>query len=303
MNPTRRAWLMLALAVGGPAVALLAPLPKGTRLLGVFLNLGHVVLGVFVCILLWLALKRLTRTGHLARAAWAWLGAMALLSSIEAFQAFSKTRAPTLDDFVGNGLGATAALLFVLASRQPLWRRIAIAAIPLLLALIPTGLQVYDTIQQRRAFPVLCDFDSRLELTRWLFRSSSATAVEDGGRSTLRVDFKTRDAWPAAMFAYVALDWRGYQTLAFDVRSDAPRELLMLVVDAQYDGTYADRYTRTLALSASWQTFRIPLAEIAEGPQGRTLDLSEVHSMQWFADHPQQPFPIWLDAIRLERAP
>lgn len=300
MKRTRTAWLLVALAVGVPALALLVPLPKGTRLMGIVLNLGHVGLGGFVCILLWMALGLRGRLGGMGRGAAAWLGAMGLLTGIEAFQAFSKTRSPTLDDLVGNGLGATAALVFLVSAPRPLLRRLALAAVPVAIALVPTGLQVLDTVRQQAAFPVLCDFDSRLEIFRWHFRSASGEFTDVGGRSALRIEFQPGEAWPAAMFAYVASDWGGFRQLVFDARTDAGHPVLLTIADATYDGSYTDRYTKKLALTPQWQTLRIPLTDIADGPHHRKIDLSRIHSLQWFADHPKERFSIWLDAIRLE---
>ena len=300
----RSAWLLLAAAVGGPALALLLPLPKGSRLVGVFLNFGHVVLGVFVCVLLWQALRVLTRMGIVSRALWAWLGALALLTGMEAFQAFSRTRSPSLGDVVANGLGATTALAFYLVRGRKFAKRLAVAAVPLAIALAPMGLQACDTLRQRAEFPVLADFESQLEMTRWQFRSASgrrAADVTQRGTRSLRVDFRANDAWPAAQFAYVAPDWRGHRWLTFQVHTKAPCTIHLLVVDGLYDGSSKDAYSRVLSLNMGWNPFRVSLDEIARGPEGRTLDLGDVHSIQWFVDGPNAPLTIWLDAIQLEK--
>ena len=298
---TSALWWLLIAAVAGPALVLLVPLPKGSRLLGVFLNLGHVVLGAAVFVLLWAVLRQVWRRTRWAPGAVAWLGAVSLLGAMEVFQAFSKTRTPTLGDVVGNGLGATAALCFTAFGRR-LVRRVAAAAVPLAIAAVPAGLEAWDTVRQRAAFPVLSDFETQLEMTRWSFREARGVRVRDAHRGAYALDVSYQVAdWPAVQFPYVSPDWRGYDTLSFAVHTQTDVVVHLLVVDGQYNQRWDDAFHKKLTLRAGWQIVRVALSDIARGPATRSLNLGDVHSVQWYADHPKEPFSIRLDAIELRR--
>jgi hypothetical protein len=97
-------------------------------------------------------------------------------------------------------------------------------------------------------------------------------------------------------------DWRGYRTLAVEVGNNGRSELTLhlRIHDRQHDWTATDRYNGELHLAAGERrTFEIPLAEIADAPRGRRLDLAHVAGVALYRAGPDGPGSFWLHRIEL----
>ena len=94
-------------------------------------------------------------------------------------------------------------------------------------------------------------------------------------------------------------DWRGYRALALDVHVDRAVSLVLKVVDAAHDGTYADRFHRTFDLAPGGHALVVPLVEVEAGPAARRLALGRVAGVQLFAHGLDAPVVLHLDHVRL----
>ncbi len=295
------------LVLGVVAVLLLVPLPRPGRVGLALQDLAHVPVGGIVALFVFALLRRRIRRSRLAAAAVAMVLSVALLALVEIVQPYVG-RGRSLGDLVTGSLGAASALLVVLAWGRPAFPRALLAAGGLLLltaGCVPTVRILADAWRQKGALPMLASFEDDLEMTRWWLDDARGTR---GGEHTtyglwsLRVDLEPA-AFPSATLAAPYGDWRGYSALAFDVfvEGDEALPLIVKVVDAAHDESYADRFHRKLVLPPGPHSIRIPLEDVEAGPRVRTMDLSAIQSVQWFVDGLDTPRTFHLDGVRLIR--
>ena len=298
--PLRRLppWFLGAGAIA--LVALLAPMPRLHRAWSVPLDLGHVVLGAALtwgvsCILRW-------RGWHTPALWWiAWIVASVLLGAAEAVQPLTG-RAASLHDLIANTLGGLGAALWGAARDGGLRpSRRWLALVPWALASAFPALTAWDTLVQTREHPVLAEFTSVLELSRWRSKDGTFARIrrkdtEDGWALEVRLP---PGAWPSVIFGHPAPDWTGYRALQFDVHVETAQEMHFKVVDRRHNERYDDRFNTAFDLRAGWQTLEVPLAAIASGPAARKLDLSVIDAATWFVTKRSVPTVFRLDRIRL----
>ncbi len=98
-------------------------------------------------------------------------------------------------------------------------------------------------------------------------------------------------------------DWRDRQTLKLEVTNVGASDLpvTIRIHDRQHNWLYQDRFNRAVTLKAlTRQTIRIPIADIARGPQHRMLDLSHVANLAVFVWQPQSNGQFLLHSVILE---
>ena len=115
-----------------------------------------------------------------------------------------------------------------------------------------------------------------------------------------RVTFQAAP-YPALLIREPCRDWSGHATLVGEVYSELahPVQLILRIDDAAAGHEYADRFQRTLTISPGVTRIAIPLGEVAAAPEGRRLDLMHIRSLALFADHPSEPFLLYLDRLEL----
>ncbi|MDA8164753.1 MAG: hypothetical protein M0017_06955 [Desulfobacteraceae bacterium] len=206
-------------------------------------------------------------------------------------------------DLVGGLLG----LLFLAPVRRELDRRLLaggrIAAIALAaLGNASPALTLWDMSQAARSFPVLGDFESRLEADRWTAGTIDRTLARHGSGS-LRVTLGTEPYSGTALTRCFG-DWRGYSAFVLSIHNPGPGALriTLSIRDQAHErrgGRYRDRFNRAFRLVPGWNDLRIPISEIEQAPAGRKLDLSRLTQVVIFAEKLEAPRVIHLDDIRL----
>jgi len=174
------------------------------------------------------------------------------------------------------------------------------SAIPLVTALIDEGLAA-------RQFPILADFETPFEATRFMpaDRTGRSGKYARTGRHSLRVQLTTADYSGVSLF-YFPHDWRGFQTLHFSVYNPA-RETIILhcrIHDKrhkQYGSLFADRFNRKLLLRAGWNDFQVSLASVRQAPSNRIMDMSAIESFMLFVAREPHSRVLYLDHIFLSR--
>ncbi len=298
---------LVALLLAG--VLLLVPLPEMGRVAGALQNLAHVPLGAALAWAIRPSLARALGARGLVGALLALLLTSAALLLFEVVQPLTgRTFAWT--DWETGSLGAAGAMAF--GRGQALGRGAGLLGGALGLALLAVGahdpaLELVDAWRQARDLPLLATFESSLEIRRFGFQGARGEIVANGAAGdthALRVDFAP-GPWPSVTLASPPPDWRGWSALAFDVHVDGGGTLALTVkvVDRDHDGTYEDRFQKTITLTAGDHHVEIPVGEIAEGPVHRHLDLARIDAVQWFVEGLAQPRTILLDSIRLVHAP
>lgn len=298
----------VAVAVGSVLLFWGGPGPLAPRSVGRLWDLGHVLL-FYAAVRAALGASVWVRQLPPGRL-WSGVLAVALVlgAATEAAQ-FLLGGDASWGDLSRDLLGAAAGLAFVDSSPPDRSRaavRAAVAAL-LVIACVPAAAALWDEAAARREFPVLSNFESTLELSRWegsagrsLGRSRSRT-----GRGALRIELGTGE-YSGASLRYFPGDWRGYRALAFSVFNPGPGALTLgcRIHDLAHlrgDQPYSDRFNRGFVLGPGWTDVEIPLADVAAAPEGRALDLGQVEGLGLFVHRLAAPRTIHLDAVRLVR--
>jgi len=294
--------LILLMFAGGPGY-------YGDRVTKHVWNLGHVF-----AFFLW--------TWYLAKR-WAWLARLRSLYRllfltgvvfgagllIEGLQ-YGTARSADWQDIGRNMLGGLAAVCWthpLCRDLKPSARGIGrLASILLgLLALVPLTGSLADGYLARRAFPVLADFETALELERWSgdAHRERTTTVRLSGQYALKVMLDT------TRFSGVSLntfprDWQVYRALEIGLFN--PDQDVIYITCRIHDRRhiegpqyYQDRFNRRYAIQPGWNRIRIPLQDVQAAPQGRSMDLGDVMAVGLFATSLKHPRVVFLDHIRL----
>ncbi|MGE0581129.1 MAG: hypothetical protein AB7P31_03170 [Steroidobacteraceae bacterium] len=165
-----------------------------------------------------------------------------------------------------------------------------------------------------------------LAFTGWAYaqRALHPEVVWDAGRATWRVFLEppvaggyarhaaglrftaTDDAYAGVSIREPPHDWRGYDTLRIAIGNPGPTPIRVNVRidDRPRDTAYEDRFNRERTVPAGAAVaWRIALADIERGPQGRRLDLSRIERVVVFLSTGSRGAAFDLAGVRLERAP
>ena len=285
----------------------LMPLPKGTREVGALFDMAHAPAFGLLALIAWIGIRPRSSRWPCGTAVLAWVGVILFGGTIEFIQGLTG-RSPSWHDFLANGFGSGAALIWISipesASRRVRLARLAAVAILFTIPSVPPILILTDSAIQRRERPILASFEQPLELSRWEFQGCRATRSRDHASDgawclRLALDHAT---YPAATLVWPLHDWSNYTALEFDtyLEPGPPVDLVVKIEDQEHDGRYADRFHRSLHLVPGPHHTRIALSDVERAPQGRKLDLTRVRRLQFFAVRLPATVTMSLDNIRLE---
>ncbi len=180
------------------------------------------------------------------------------------------------------------------------------AAVVLLVACLPLASALGDEAIARIQFPVLSDFETPFEQSRWdgNARLSMDRSVARHGNASLRVDMDTSE-YSGAFLVYFPRNWKGFRWLKVEVFNPSPGELELVcrIHDQAHergDQSYEDRYNKRFRLGSGWSEIRVDLGEVAAAPAGRTMDLGAMRAVGFFAVRLPAPRTVFLDYVRLE---
>jgi len=280
------------------------------RSVGHLWNLGHVALfglGTLLVLRARNGARPVAPWRHAARI----LAAAAVLGIASELLQAPFHRSPELADLARDLLGTCLALAFGpprhWAFGRPALRAVRAAVLLALTgALAPLVTAGIDEFAAGRQFPVLGDFESRLELGRWAGSAgrSLSSEVSQSGQQSLRVGLGT-EHYSGIALRYFPGDWGGYRFLRFAIYNPDPTPLALTcrVHDAHHrerGQTYADRFHRRIELRPGWNNVVIPLADVLDAPRGREMDLARIEGLGLFSVALPEPRVFYLDALRLE---
>ena len=219
-------------------------------------------------------------------------------------------RSFALTDIANNVLGSATAIVFLSPARH-LMRKPAVRAAQgtvvalVLLQLLPLARVVVDEVIAWKRFPVLSDFETPFELTRWTNRSDIAIdrQIVRQGNASLRVRLMPAK-YSGISLRYFPSDWRDYSALSLSVFNGSSAELRVTcrIHDEQHVHTgerYSDRFNQTFVLQAGWNDITIPTKSIRDAPQGRRMDLQRIRDVSIFLTDLYAPRTIYVDDVRL----
>lgn len=183
-------------------------------------------------------------------------------------------------------VGRLAASLALLA---PLWSVLQIAQVQ------------YDAAQK---FPHLADFETQRELLRWQGDIARSKDHASSGQYGLKIKLQTTQYSGFSLNWFLG-DWSGHKQLAFDIYNPdgEPLPFVLRIHDETHDRNgraYTDRLNTRLLAEPGWNYFAIPIEQIENGPEKRSMNLQQLRALGIFVVAAPRARVIYLDNMRLE---
>ena len=291
-------WAVMVLAVTAAAVALTVRLPPqwSTPRLGHVGDLGHFFLFGGLTLGFWWLLGR--RMG-------AALAAAVVLNAAGEMAQLLTGRHADVADFLRGLAGSLVVVICLHALRRPwsyprlgayLLLVLALSAWPILEG-IPYGADIYD---EYRRFPVLCDFQSPWQTTRWECVGAELRRVESPGPQggwAGRIVIYDKDG--AAVLYPVMSDWSGYRRVCCEL-STGEHEVPVTILLGTISGNRI--VTREQAGRYGPGACRVTMElRPADDPASMApMDLSRVYCLILAAGEPGKPPALLVQRVYLE---
>lgn len=283
------------------------PSYQSTRSFKELWNLGHVLFFAVFVILLYFYLfpKYVSSTKKICLC----LVAVILTGSgIELAQLGIHGRTVGLDDILRDLAGGAIVLGWRCGDSQlPVLQRIPARTMAFLIAVtcvFPLGFVLVDEYRARVDFPVLSNFESRSELSRWEHAENMRWASHPVRRGRYSAEVRlTSDKYSGISLSHFPEDWHDKKALAFSIYNPgSPLELNYRVHDRLHTGTrprYQDRFNGMCILAGGWNEVIIPMEKIRNAPVGRQMDLSHIRGFGLFVIQQFENRIFYLDDVRL----
>lgn len=289
----------IRLALGaGAAAALMIPISRGDRGFAAeaLWNSMHFPAGWLIA---WAMTHSERLSGWSRSARWAW--AAVALALFECIQPVVGRTFSASDLFAGLcGWGAAGWLLLC-----PFRRTAYIAA--LILAMVSfrlPALALYDHVRIRRTFPLMADFEDRLQLNRWVFRQMDYRLIGDGKEhdSYLRLCGRNKNRHYPGMFSTAfPADWTAFEKMKLNVFIHAnEKELWFRFDDLPDEPPYSDRSQFYFPLTQGAHFVIFDLREKLVTPSGRALNLENIQRFGIFFNTLETNEAVCIDKIMLE---
>ena len=237
-------------------------------------------------------------------------GLMVLGMVAEYLQKFAH-RSPSWGDVAANSAGLTAGCAWICAVALKGLRRwiLAFMTIAILAGISANpAIEVWDSIQQMRSFPVLASFEITREVGNWGPHKALLELTDEwssDGRQSAKLTMQA-EQFPGLAMLWMNHDWTGFRYLKFDIRNpgDKPLSLIIKVQDKLHTQTgfkYRDRYHQKIVIDPETvANVVVDLAAVKAAPEGRTMNMTEINLIDLFGVDVTEPTVLYLDYVRLE---
>lgn len=218
-----------------------------------------------------------------------------------------------LNDLINDLLGGYLGLLFFIARQNDYRLWIRRLTYPLMLLIIiwvfhPLYINSIDEKNMYESFPVLSDFETPYELSRWGGSSSQLSIVKTPvrhGLSSMRIDFLAAE-YPSVIMKNFPENWQDFTEFKFSIFNSQSENLTLEL--KIYDWLhfisgkkYRDRFNRNLILKPGWNDIRVSMNEIRSAPESRQMELSDMFSISLFLHNLKQPVTLYIDGLTLSK--
>jgi VanZ family protein len=285
--------------IGGPGY-------EGSRVFKEVWNLGHIM---FFAVLALETFSYLTARHLASRTKYIFIMLLVLVlaASIEICQSLLPERVASFQDIILGLAGGLAVLTWKAADKQTLNRKIILRAVGMsgiVTCMIPLLFVVIDEYRAWRDFPVLSDFESFLDVSRWSGKGR-VSRVRDpvkNGRYALMVPLNT-DKYSGVALQHFPENWSNAQVLTFSVYN--PGELVTLhyrIHDRKHKGKhqdYSDRFNKHTDLTSGWNTITVRMEEIENGPENRKMNIGHIRGFGLFVVEQPAARVLYIDYVKL----
>lgn len=235
---------------------------------------------------------------------------LTLGTAIEGVQIFIH-RDFSYDDIINDLIGGYLGLLALVIFNSQLVFKIRSLAIILFIALTLTGLRdleihLFDEYQIRKDFPLLADFETNIEKSRWeykLVNTDYSKQFVKSGQYSLHAEFLP-GRYPNISLKHFKGNWSGYKTLNFSIYNPGSETLKFTakIYDQQHiknGRKYLDRFHQQLLIVPGWNEISISLEDMINAPQYRQMDIEKINGFSLFTDKLKHPVTLYIDDIHL----
>ena len=300
--------LVVMLLAGFPFFFLGGPGYHGSRSFVALWDLGHILFfSLFSLLVIVSARKKGFYTSSL-RFFGLLFGSVFLIGiTVELMQGFLENRNVSGKDLYFNQLGCLLAFsitgLRIGKMRQTMVR--ACVLLLIILAVRPLGQVLYDERVAVKQFPVLSDFETGFEQTRWRDIRQierQAEVVRSGGYG-LRIRLSTATYSGVNLF-YFPGDWHGYKTINFSVYNPDDQELALHVRihdrhHKQHKMKFSDRFHKRFVVFPGWNDLTVCLQTVRDAPLDRQMDMADIENFGIFVIRQPRARIIYLDSVYL----
>ena len=313
VNNLVRFALPISLVVGLPFFFWGGPGYYSSRSFQAVWDLGHVL--YFSLLTCWLHgwwRRRKGGSSSLVCCGFLFLLALVLGALVEVLQMLNTGRSVDVADVLRNQVGCLLACAFfirprpfALASMQRGFQ--GVVAVLLVVMAWPLCRSLIDEHLAARQFPVLADFETPFEHSRWNSSDQlrEERAIVRHGQKSVRVQLSTNKFSGIALF-YFPSDWRGYTTLHCSVYNPESTRFVLYgrIHDThhkQNDRAFHDRFNQQFIVEPGWNDLEIALDKVREAPKGRTMDMANIEGFGLFVVQQPQALFFYLDHVYLSR--
>ncbi len=164
---------------------------------------------------------------------------------------------------------------------------------------------IFDEYYMRLEFPVLADFESPFELTRW---DTHLTSLKKSKIHVKNHQYSIRAIFYPGEFSDITLqhfvrDWSNYKKIVFSLYVEKQRTIELKIYDEAHiknDYRYNDRFNKVIVLQSGWNDISLPLSEIINAPENRKMNITNIKSFSLFLTGVTKPVYLFLDSLMLK---
>lgn len=172
----------------------------------------------------------------------------------------------------------------------------------------PLVTQLYDEKTATQRFPLLSDFESPFELSRFnsIGMHTKVSIDKHKGNSSqqsLAIHINT-EPYSGVSMRYFPRDWQGYRQLNLSIYNPQQASLAVTlrihdIHHPSHNYKFNDRFNKRFDLQQGWNHLAIDLSEVKQAPQTRSMDISQIADISLFTIK-ALPQTLWLDSLYLK---
>ena len=168
----------------------------------------------------------------------------------------------------------------------------------------PLMINTADTIIAYRSFPILSDFESPYELTRWSGNQLEVKNLDASNNHVMGNTFTT-DEYSKLTFETFPNNWVGFSKITFRIFNEGTDDqiLKLRIHDRHHKKSnwdYNDRFNQVINLTPGWNKISIDLNLVRIQPKNRNMDMSKIEKVILFSHKLQANTRFYFDDFKLE---